>query len=140
MEISLHALMFYDSYKKDLMILLWSSWYIYSRTVLSLPPIINGAHSAISLKTKNVFIECTATDLTKAIIVLNTMVWTMKDTRFVILQILLHLQLEASQVVLVTDSNIHWYICHNPKSDTLVWYLLWIDFVAPSWYNLFFNS
>ncbi|KAJ9560215.1 hypothetical protein OSB04_005375 [Centaurea solstitialis] len=45
-----------------------------NRTVLSLPPIINGAHSAISLKTKNVFIECTATDLTKAKIVLNTMV------------------------------------------------------------------
>ncbi|KNA05102.1 hypothetical protein SOVF_193480 [Spinacia oleracea] len=44
------------------------------RTVLSLPPIINGAHSAINLKTKNVFIECTATDLTKAKIVLNTMV------------------------------------------------------------------
>ena len=44
------------------------------RTVLSLPPIINGAHSAISLKTRNVFIECTATDLTKAKIVLNTMV------------------------------------------------------------------
>ncbi|KAH1248541.1 Phenylalanine--tRNA ligase beta subunit, cytoplasmic [Glycine max] len=36
------------------------------RTVLSLPPIINGAHSAITLETKNVFIECTATDLTKA--------------------------------------------------------------------------
>ncbi|KAL0360099.1 UNVERIFIED_CONTAM: Phenylalanine--tRNA ligase beta subunit, cytoplasmic [Sesamum radiatum] len=32
------------------------------------------AHSAITLKTKNVFIECTATDLTKANIVLNTMV------------------------------------------------------------------
>ncbi|KAK9061820.1 hypothetical protein SSX86_019003 [Deinandra increscens subsp. villosa] len=45
-----------------------------NRIVLSLPPIINGAHSAISLKTKNVFIECTATDLTKAKIVLNTMV------------------------------------------------------------------
>lgn len=44
------------------------------RTVLSLPPIINSAHSAISLKTKNVFIECTGTDLTKAKIVLNTMV------------------------------------------------------------------
>ncbi|BBN19081.1 phenylalanyl-tRNA synthetase beta chain [Marchantia polymorpha subsp. ruderalis] len=44
------------------------------RRVLSLPPIINGAHSAITLKTKNVFIECTATDLTKAKIVLNTMV------------------------------------------------------------------
>lgn len=27
---------------------------------------INGAHSAITLQTKNVFIECTATDLTKA--------------------------------------------------------------------------
>jgi phenylalanyl-tRNA synthetase beta chain len=44
------------------------------RRVLSLPPIINGAHSAITLKTRNVFIECTATDLTKAKIVLNTMV------------------------------------------------------------------
>lgn len=46
------------------------------RTVLSLPPIINSAHSAITLKTKNVLIECTATDLTKAKIVLNTMVTT----------------------------------------------------------------
>eukprot|EP00798_Chlamydomonas_sp_ICE-L_P030412 gene30412-35417_t len=42
------------------------------RTVLSLPPIINGSHSAITLATKDVFIECTATDLTKAKIVLNT--------------------------------------------------------------------
>lgn len=44
------------------------------RTVLSLPPIINGSHSAISLSTRNVFIECTATDLTKAKIVLNMVV------------------------------------------------------------------
>ncbi|CAK9880810.1 unnamed protein product [Sphagnum jensenii] len=44
------------------------------RRVLSLPPIINGAHSAITLKTRNIFVECTATDLTKAKIVLNTMV------------------------------------------------------------------
>lgn len=43
-----------------------------NRTVLSLPPIINGAHSAISLNTRDVFIECTATDLTKAKVVLNT--------------------------------------------------------------------
>jgi phenylalanyl-tRNA synthetase beta chain len=33
--------------------------------VLSLPPIINGDHSKITLNTKNVLIECTATDLTK---------------------------------------------------------------------------
>ncbi|KAK8951807.1 putative phenylalanine--tRNA ligase beta subunit [Platanthera zijinensis] len=45
-----------------------------NRTVLSLPPIINGAQSAISLRTKNILIECTATDLTKAKIVLNTIV------------------------------------------------------------------
>ncbi|EDW80772.1 uncharacterized protein Dwil_GK11710 [Drosophila willistoni] len=44
------------------------------RVVLSLPPIINGDHSKISLKTKNVFIECTATDLTKAKVVLDTIV------------------------------------------------------------------
>lgn len=44
-----------------------------NRTVLSLPPIINGSHSAISLNTTDVFIECTATDLTKANVVLNTL-------------------------------------------------------------------
>nr|CCA27490.1 unnamed protein product [Albugo laibachii Nc14] len=42
--------------------------------VLSLPPIINGEHSKISVKTRNILIECTATDLRKAKIVLNTMV------------------------------------------------------------------
>lgn len=50
-----------------------------NRTVLSLPPIINGARSAITLKTKNVFIECTATDLTKAKIVLNMMATTFSE-------------------------------------------------------------
>lgn len=42
--------------------------------VLSLPPIINGDHSKITLATKNVFIECTATDLTKAQVVLDTLI------------------------------------------------------------------
>lgn len=42
--------------------------------VLSLPPIINGDHSKISVDTKNIFIECTATDLTKAKVVLDTVV------------------------------------------------------------------
>ena len=45
-----------------------------NETVLSLPPIINGSKSKITLNTKNVFIECTATDLTKANIVLDTVV------------------------------------------------------------------
>ncbi|CAG8560967.1 235_t:CDS:2 [Acaulospora colombiana] len=45
-----------------------------NRVVCSLPPIINGDHSKITLDTRNVFIECTATDLTKAKIVLNTVV------------------------------------------------------------------
>merc|ERR1712127_295867 len=43
-------------------------------TVLSLPPIINGEHSKISVNTKNIFFEVTATDLTKASIVLDTLV------------------------------------------------------------------
>ncbi|ETV95539.1 phenylalanine-tRNA ligase, beta subunit [Aphanomyces invadans] len=45
-----------------------------NRTVLSLPPIINSEHSKIKLSTRNVFIECTATDITKANIVLNTVI------------------------------------------------------------------
>lgn len=44
------------------------------RRVLSMPPIINGDHSKISPSTRNMFIECTATDLTKANIVLNILV------------------------------------------------------------------
>jgi len=43
-------------------------------TVLSLPPIINGEHSKITLNTKNIFFEVTATDLTKAGMVLDTLV------------------------------------------------------------------
>eukprot|EP00729_Bicosta_minor_P009676 gene9676-21229_t len=42
--------------------------------VLSMPPIINSDHSKISVGTKNVFIECTANDRTKASVVLNMMV------------------------------------------------------------------
>ncbi|XP_064385368.1 phenylalanine--tRNA ligase beta subunit-like [Halichondria panicea] len=45
-----------------------------NRVVLSMPPIINGNHTRISLDTKNVFIDITATDLTKAKIVLDTLV------------------------------------------------------------------
>jgi len=41
-----------------------------------MPPIINSEHSKITLNTKNVFIECTATDQTKLDIVVN-MVATM---------------------------------------------------------------
>lgn len=44
------------------------------RVVCSLPPIINGEHSKIRLDTKDVFIEVTAMDMTKANIVLNTVV------------------------------------------------------------------
>ena len=45
-----------------------------ARRVLSLPPIINGEHSKLTLATRNIFVECTATDLTKAHVVLNTVV------------------------------------------------------------------
>lgn len=42
--------------------------------VLSMPPIINGDHSKISLNTKNVLVECTALDLTKATLTLNEVI------------------------------------------------------------------
>jgi len=43
-------------------------------TVLSMPPIINGDKSKISLDTTNVLVEMTATDLTKAKVVMDTLV------------------------------------------------------------------
>ena len=45
-----------------------------NRVVCSLPPIINGDHSKISPKTRNIFIECTALDKTKVEIVVNILV------------------------------------------------------------------
>lgn len=42
--------------------------------ICSLPPIINGEHSKITLETKNVFIEVTGTDWAKTNIVLDTVV------------------------------------------------------------------
>lgn len=45
-----------------------------NNVVLSLPPIINGDHSKITLNTKNIFIEVTALDREKANIVLDTVV------------------------------------------------------------------
>uniref|UniRef100_A0A7S2WJX4 phenylalanine--tRNA ligase n=1 Tax=Mucochytrium quahogii TaxID=96639 RepID=A0A7S2WJX4_9STRA len=45
-----------------------------NRVAMSLPPIINGIQSKISKDTKNMFIEVTATDMTKAKVVLNTIV------------------------------------------------------------------
>ncbi|KAI9167368.1 Phenylalanine--tRNA ligase beta subunit [Paramyrothecium foliicola] len=45
-----------------------------NRVVCSLPPIINGDHSKITLNTTNVFIEMTATDLTKLQIVTDMMI------------------------------------------------------------------
>uniref|UniRef100_H2YUN5 Phenylalanine--tRNA ligase beta subunit n=1 Tax=Ciona savignyi TaxID=51511 RepID=H2YUN5_CIOSA len=42
--------------------------------VLSMPPIINGDHSKIKLSTRNVLVEITATDLTKAKVALDTIV------------------------------------------------------------------
>ncbi|CCX32535.1 hypothetical protein FPQ18DRAFT_376621 [Pyronema domesticum] len=44
------------------------------RNVCSLPPIINGDRSKITLNTRNVFIEVTATDKTKAEIVTNMLI------------------------------------------------------------------
>lgn len=45
-----------------------------TRQVLSMPPIINSDYTKISLDTKNVFIDMTATDQTKLQIVTNIMV------------------------------------------------------------------
>jgi len=45
-----------------------------NRTVCSLPPIINSNHSKITIDTRNIFIEATATDRTKVEIVINMIV------------------------------------------------------------------
>jgi len=74
-------------------------------TVLSLPPIINGKHSRIQLHTTNVFIECTATDITKANIVLDTMVTMFSEhcaTPFTVEEV--EVRYETSHTALVTPS------------------------------------
>lgn len=65
------------------------------RIVCSLPPIINGDHSKISLETTNVFIEITALDRTKLEIVNRMMVtmfsqYTSEPFTYVIFLFLFH--------------------------------------------------
>lgn len=45
-----------------------------NNVVMALPPLINSEHSKLTINTRNVFIDITAKDLTKAKIVLNTLV------------------------------------------------------------------
>lgn len=45
-----------------------------NRTIMSLPPIINSDHSKITQDTKNIFIECTAPDYSKATALVNQIV------------------------------------------------------------------
>lgn len=47
--------------------------------VLSVPPIINSNHTKISIETKNVFIEVTALSRPKAMICLNTIIWSFAE-------------------------------------------------------------
>jgi phenylalanyl-tRNA synthetase beta chain len=51
-------------------------------TVLSMPPIINGNVSKITMNTKNVLIEITATDRAKATIALDTIVSMLTPSRW----------------------------------------------------------
>jgi phenylalanyl-tRNA synthetase beta chain len=44
--------------------------------VCSVPPIINGEHSKISINTKNILIEVTALNRPKAMICLNNIIWS----------------------------------------------------------------
>lgn len=55
-----------------------------NNVVLSLPPLINGDHSKITLKTKNIFVEMTAIDLTKAKTALNTIISMFSQVKFFI--------------------------------------------------------
>lgn len=73
-------------------------------TILSLPPIINSDFSKIDMSTRNVFIECTATDHHKAEVLVNQMVsafsWHCEDP----------FSVDAVEVVYPAD-----FILHNTK-------------------------
>lgn len=47
--------------------------------VCSVPPIINGEHSKITINTKNVLIEVTALNRPKAYICLNNIIWSFSE-------------------------------------------------------------
>jgi phenylalanyl-tRNA synthetase beta chain len=79
------------------------------RTVLSLPPVINGSVSAVSVATKNIFIECTAVDRTKADVVLSTLVCLFSqycDAPFSVEQV--EVTYEATGKVEVTPNLASW--------------------------------
>ncbi|KAI8866642.1 phenylalanyl-tRNA synthetase [Ramicandelaber brevisporus] len=86
-----------------------------SENVLSLPPIINGDLSKITLDTRNVLIELTATDKTKADVVINTLVTMYSEhcaEPFTVEQIEIvypdgHVELSPSLEQRVFEPNVH---------------------------------
>ncbi|KAI0014021.1 phenylalanyl-tRNA synthetase [Xylariaceae sp. FL0662B] len=81
-----------------------------NRIVCSMPPIINGDHSKISVDSRNIFIECTATDVTKLEIVLNIMV-----TMF---SVYAEQQFTVEPVKIISDHNGQTRITPNLSSRT----------------------
>jgi phenylalanyl-tRNA synthetase beta chain len=99
--------------------------------VCSLPPIINGDHSKITLNTKNILIEVTATDLKKAKIVLDTVVSMFSqycDKKFTVEPVEVQYPNGDVQVYpelsyreqIVDINNINTKIGFNLKSDEMV--------------------
>uniref|UniRef100_A0AC35FZ94 Phenylalanine--tRNA ligase beta subunit n=1 Tax=Panagrolaimus sp. PS1159 TaxID=55785 RepID=A0AC35FZ94_9BILA len=99
--------------------------------VCSLPPIINGDHSKITLNTKNILIEVTATDLKKAKIVLDTVVAMFSqycDKKFTVEPVEVQYPNGDVQVYpelsyreqIVDINNINTKIGFNLKSDEMV--------------------
>ncbi|XP_077978083.1 phenylalanine--tRNA ligase beta subunit-like [Glandiceps talaboti] len=98
--------------------------------VLSMPPIINGDHTKITLKTKNVFVECTATDLTKAKVVLDTLVTMFSQycAQKFIVESAEVIQPDGSKVILpelsyrhevISVNNINGAVGINEKADSV---------------------
>ncbi|KCV68344.1 phenylalanyl-tRNA synthetase, beta subunit [Fonticula alba] len=83
--------------------------------VISLPPVINSERSKITLDTRDILVECTATDLTKAIIVLNTMLCMFSeycaDAPYTCEQVTVTYEspVPGSPVVRDTESLVHTY-------------------------------
>ncbi|KAL0234471.1 hypothetical protein PCE1_001507 [Barthelona sp. PCE] len=81
----------------------YPSIYDSNGVLLSLPPIINGDHSKIKLETRDVFIESTAMDHTKACIVMNVIISAFSmhcDEPFTFERVKVEYENEAGEVVI----------------------------------------
>lgn len=88
--------------------------------VCSVPPIINGEHSKISINTRNVLVEVTALNRPKAFVCLNNIIWSFSEYCEVPFQVEPVEIINGEERFLTPNVDPREFIVQHKKAETLI--------------------